>query len=101
MSQEQPRRLGTGLGLFAGIGAVLSFFLMLPLGMASDPCGQGNPQFRCSATGEWLLPALPWLALAAGVVLTVLAALARRWPLGLAAAVVIYLAAVALAFGLA
>jgi hypothetical protein len=103
---EQPRRLGVGFGIGVGVflvvGCAASLFLMLPLAMSSDPCGQGDEAFRCSSTGQALLPLLPWLALLAGLIgIGVGVALVRRWrdapASGLVSAFVIYVVTVCVA----
>jgi hypothetical protein len=110
MAQEQRRRVGCGVGIGIGVFIVLgsagSLLLMLPLAMSSDPCHQGDPEFRCSATGQALLPWLPWIALVAGLIVAGIgAALVRRWEIapasGLFGGVVIYVVTASLALGYA
>ncbi|HEX4221678.1 MAG TPA: LppA family lipoprotein [Pseudonocardiaceae bacterium] len=108
--EAPPRRLGVGFGIgmsvFVVLGGVVSMFLMLPLGMASDPCGQGSTEFRCSLTGQQLLPWLPWIGWVAGLIVAGIgAALLRRWEAapasGLFGAGVVYVVTVVIALGYA
>lgn len=111
MSDEPPpRRLGRGFAIgmtvFFVLGGVVSMFLMLPLAMAGDPCGQGNTEFRCSPTGQELLPWLPWLGLVAGLIVAgVGGAFVRRWApapaSGLFGGGVIYVVTVVITLGYA
>lgn len=109
MAEDQPRERGcgwgVGLAIFVVLGAVFSVFLMLPLGMSSDGCGQYDERFMCTSTGQALLPALPLLALAAGLVAAIVGlALGRRWKsapgIGLGSAVGCYLVTVTVALSL-
>lgn len=103
MAEQPSHRPGCGCVVFV-VGVVMSALLMLPLAMSVDPCGQGDTAFRCTSAGQHLLPALPWLALLAGLILTAIGTmLGRRWAIapraGLFGAAAIYVVVVVLALG--
>jgi TRAP-type transport system small permease protein len=103
---EPPRRHAKHWGWFAAILATLgvlgfaaSFFLMLPLAMATDGCFESSTDAVCtmSVAGQNTLVFIPWMCLIAGTVAAVagavIAARLRRSPLiGIPVGIVGYLA---------
>lgn len=91
------------LAVLSALGVGVATVAMLPLAMATDPCHDGTPDRICqlSATGQNFLMLIPWLALLAGVVITVaVAAVAARRGysplLGFPVGIIGYLAAIPL-----
>ncbi len=81
------------------LGFGTSFFLMLPLGMATDGCFESSTNALCtmSVAGQNMVVFIPWMCLIAGTVTAVagavIAARLRRSPLfGLPVGFVGYLA---------
>lgn len=71
---------GVGLAVFVVLGIGFSLFISLPLGMSTDGCGSYDRRFKCSPTGEWLVPGLPWVGVVAGLLAAIAGiVLARRW----------------------
>lgn len=103
---QPPQRHATQWGWFAGILATLgvlgfgaSFFLMLPLAMATDGCYESSTNAVCklTAAGQNTLVFIPWMCLIAGTVAAiagaVIAARLRRSALiGIPVGMVGYLA---------
>lgn len=107
---EQPRGRGCGWGVGLGVFVVLavgfSVLIMLPLGMSTDGCGTYDRRFKCSPTGEWLVPGLPVLGIGIGLVAGIAGiVLARKWKpapaTGLVGAVGCYVVTVVVAMSLA
>ena len=107
---DVPRKRGggwaAGLGVFVVLAGGFSVLITLPLGMSADGCTTYDRRFRCSSAGQWVVPGLPWLGIAVGLVAGIVAiALARgrtgTLAIGLGSAVGCYVVAVAVAFSLA
>lgn len=90
------------------LGFGLAVIAMLPLGMATDGCHQGDEEGVCAltATGQNILVFIPWIAMAAGTVVAAVVAFVaakyRRSPLiGLLAGIFAYCAAIPLSYQIA
>jgi hypothetical protein len=105
-AEEKPGcGIAVGIAVFAMVGLVGSLFLLMALGMASDGCGQSDPRFACSQTGQELLPYMPGAGLLLGLAIAITGlALYRRWSqapgAGLGLGVLVFLIAAGAAFAL-
>lgn len=61
------------LAVLSALGVGVAMVAMFPLAMATDPCHDGTPDRIChlSAAGQNFVMLIPWLALLAGIVITV------------------------------
>ena len=90
-----------GVQMFAGM--VVAWFLMLPLGMATDGCHEGDTDGVCGldADGQNMLVLTPWLWFGAATIAAlsgaIVAARCNRSPLlGIPAGIVVYVAMIPL-----
>ncbi|HWE87954.1 MAG TPA: hypothetical protein VG317_00660, partial [Pseudonocardiaceae bacterium] len=91
------------------VGMPITFFLMLPLGMSSDPCGSNDTRYYiCTDSGQQLVVELPWIGLVAAVILSFVGAIVARlfrrslfWALPLAALAYLVPTGIAIAIGAA